>query len=70
MYDKVFLNEYGFYELKKKPSLSSMKKDFEDAYYQESKGNYEQQYSEEEKRFFESKYRQKKRIIELHSHFL
>lgn len=55
MYDKVFLNEYGFYELKKKPSLSSMKKDFEDAYYQESKGNYEQQYSEEEKRFFESK---------------
>lgn len=26
MYDKVFLNEYGFYELKKKPSLSSMKK--------------------------------------------
>ena len=34
MYDKVFLNEYGFYELKKKPSLSSMKKDFEDAYYQ------------------------------------
>ena len=27
MYDKVFLNEYGFYELKKKPSLSSMKKD-------------------------------------------
>jgi hypothetical protein len=47
-----------------------MKKDFEDAYYQESKGNYEQQYSEEEKRFFESKYRQKKRIIELHSHFL
>jgi len=70
MYDKVFLNEYGFYELKKKPSLSSMKKDFEDTYYQESKGNYEQQYSEEEKRFFESKYRQKKRIIELHSHFL
>ena len=64
MYDKVFLNEYGFYELKKKPSLSSMKKDFEDTYYQESKGNYEQQYSEEEKRFFESKYRQKKRIIE------
>ena len=46
MYDKVFLNEYGFYELKKKPSLSSMKKDFEDAYYQESKGNYEQQYSD------------------------
>ena len=26
MYDKVFLNEYGFYELKKKPSLSSRKK--------------------------------------------
>ena len=45
MYDKVFLNEYGFYELKKKPSLKSMKEDFEGSYYQESKGNYEQKYT-------------------------
>lgn len=69
MYDKVFLNEYGFYELKKKPSLKSMKEDFEGSYYQESKGNYEQKYTKTEKNFFNIKYDQKKRIIESHVHF-
>lgn len=48
MYEKVFLNKYGFYELKNKPFVEDMKKDFENCYFQNSKGNYENTYSEKE----------------------
>lgn len=34
MYEKVFLNKYGFYELKNKPFVEDMKKDFENCYFQ------------------------------------
>lgn len=64
MYEKVFLNKYGFYELKNKPFVEDMKKDFENCYFQNSKGNYENTYSEKEKKFFDYKMRQKRIIIE------
>lgn len=68
MYEKVFLNKYGFYELKNKPFVEDMKKDFENCYFQNSKGNYENTYSEKEKEFFDYKMRQKRIIIEKISH--
>ena len=33
-FEKVFLNKYGFYELKNKPSVEERKKEFEEEYYQ------------------------------------
>lgn len=63
-FDKVFLNEYGYYELKQKPSMEERRKEFEEAYYQQSESTYEQQYSEEEQRFFRNKLEQKKIILE------
>lgn len=62
-YDKVFLNEYGYYELKEKPALEDRKKEFEEEYYQQSESTYEQVYSEEELRFFNNKLKQKELII-------
>lgn len=29
-YDKVFLNQYGYYELKQKPTVEERKKEFEE----------------------------------------
>lgn len=63
-FEKVFLNKYGYYELRNKPSLSDRKKEFEEEYYQKSESTYEQSYSEEELRFINNKLEQKQLIIE------
>ena len=31
-YEKVYLNEYGYYELKKKPTIEERQKEFEEEY--------------------------------------
>lgn len=63
-FKKVFLNQYGYYELRQKPSLKERQQEFEETYYQQSESTYEQQYTEEERRFFRYKLEQKKIIIE------
>lgn len=62
-FDKVFLNEYGYYELKQKPLQSDRQKEFEEEYYQNSESTYEQQYSAQEQQFFANKLEQKELII-------
>lgn len=62
-FDKVFLNEYGYYELKKKPSLAERQKEFEESYYQNSMSTYNQKYTEDEKAFLRNKMEQKRRML-------
>lgn len=62
-YDKVFLNEYGYYQLKETATLEERKQEFENEYYQNSESTYEIKYTEEEKKFFENKLIQKEMII-------
>lgn len=62
--EKVFLNKYGFYELKNKPKIRDMQEEFEKEYYQNNKGNYENIYDATEKEFFDCKFEQKLMIIE------
>lgn len=62
-YERVFLNKYGYYELKNKPDIKQRKKEFEDDYYQNSASTYEEEYSDEEKKFFKNKLEQKELII-------
>lgn len=66
-FEKVFLNEYGYYELKKKPCIEERKQEFEETYYQQSESTYEEQYTEEERRFFQNKLEQKRIMIEKNS---
>ena len=63
-YEKVFLNEYGYYELKQKPEIGERQRAFEQDYYQQSESTYEQTYSEEEQTFFRNKLAQKEIIIQ------
>lgn len=63
-FEKVFLNEYGYYELKKKPSVEDRQREFEEEYYQSNESTYESEYSPEEKKFFNNKLEQKRIIIE------
>ena len=62
-FEKVYLNQFGYYELKKKPTPEERKKEFEEDYYQNSRGSYAQQYSEEEQKFFHYKSEQKELMI-------
>lgn len=63
-FEKVFLNKYGFYELKNKPSVEERKKEFEEEYYQQSTSSYEQHYTDEELEFKKVKLEQRKIIYE------
>lgn len=63
MFEKVFLNEFGFYELKNKPSNEDVKAYYKNLYYQESKGSYEKMYSEEEIEYFKNKLEQKYLLV-------
>lgn len=62
-FEKVHLNEYGYYELNKKPSLDDRKHEFEEEYYQNSMSSYEQQYTEAEKTYFNNKLEQKYMMV-------
>lgn len=62
-FKEVFLNKYGYYELKEKPNVEDRKKVFEQEYFQNSMSSYEQEYTEQEKIYFENKLIQKELII-------
>lgn len=60
----VFLNEYGFFELKRKPTVEQQKKIFEEKYYQEGLSvSYEKKYSEEQLKNSDFKLQQKEILI-------
>ncbi|WP_043891419.1 class I SAM-dependent methyltransferase [Paenibacillus sp. Aloe-11] len=48
MYEHVFLNQYGYYELKNKPTKDELDEYYSKKYYQDPKGSYEASYSPEE----------------------
>jgi 2-polyprenyl-3-methyl-5-hydroxy-6-metoxy-1,4-benzoquinol methylase len=63
-YDKVFLNQYGYYELKQKPTVEERKKEFEEIYYQQIGGPYQKEYTQDELEFKNIKLEQRKYIYE------
>lgn len=63
-FEEVFLNEYGFYELKDKPTVEERKNVFENEYYQDNLStSYEKSYSKEQIKNLNNKFRQKELII-------
>ena len=65
----VFLNEYGFYELKNKPTADDRKQAFENEYYQEGiSSSYEKVYSDEQLRNMTYKFREKELMIRKYIH--
>lgn len=55
MNSEVFLNEFGFYSVKDKPSEEELKNYYEKRYYQSASGSYELTYSPEEIEYFRNK---------------
>ncbi len=66
-FEKVFKNQYGYYELKKRPTAEERQAEFENEYFQNSMSSYEQQYEPAELVFFENKLKQKQYLIEQHA---
>lgn len=65
-YRDVFLNKYGYYELKKSLNKSERKNVFETEYFQKSMSSYESKYTEEELKYFNNKLEQKELMIQKH----
>lgn len=63
-FEKVFLNDYGFYELKNKPTLEERKNEFENEYYQQSMASYQNEYSEKELKMFRNIIKRKEMLID------
>ena len=63
MFDDVVKNEYGFYELKKKPSSEELGDYYQNQYYQMAKGSYEKEYSKEEIEYFFNKVGQNYEVL-------
>ncbi len=63
MFEKVYLNKYGFYELKNKPSNIDLEKYYKNTYYQQAKGTYEINYTQEELTYIKNKLEQKYKVI-------
>ena len=55
MLEKVRKNEYGFYELKNKPTAKEQEENFVEEYYQKGEGGHEKVYPSEALEFFENK---------------
>lgn len=56
---KVIKNEFGYYEVEKKPSQAELEEYYEKKYYQNSKGAYQKKYSEEERKFILNRIKRK-----------
>lgn len=71
MYEDVFKNKHGFYELKKKLSESELALFYKEQYYQKAIGGYEESYSVEEKKYFMNRiercYKVLEKLIEIKS---
>lgn len=57
-------NEFGFYNLKSKPTAEELQQYYTEKYYQQAKDNYEQDYSDEEVLYFKNKIEQKAFVAE------
>lgn len=65
IYQSVFLNKYGYYELRHKISRQERNKDFEDRYFQEQvSATYEKEYAPEELRYIRAQIDEKAYVIE------
>lgn len=64
-FKEVFLNEYGYYELKNPPDLKERRRVFEQEYFQNSMSSYEQVYDKEELEYFEHKLEQKEMMLRM-----
>lgn len=64
MSELVYLNKYGYYELKNKPSIGELESYYKGLYYQEPKGSYQKKYSDEELLFINNKLAQKYIIVD------
>lgn len=63
MFKHVVKNEFGFYELKQKPTPDELNNYYSLKYYQESKGSYQKQYCDEEVQYLNNKIEQKYSVI-------
>lgn len=61
--EKVRKNEYGFYELKNKPTAKEQEENFVEEYYQKEEGGHEKVYPSEALEFFENKASQREYVI-------
>lgn len=67
-FSDVFLNEYGFYELKDKPTAEERRRVFENEYYQEGLSiSYEKKYSDEQLKNMNYKLQQRELMIQKNS---
>lgn len=65
IYQPVFLNEYGYYELRRKNTKEERDANFENHYFQEYAGaTYEKEYSQEELKFIHNKIEERAYVIE------
>ena len=65
IYNPVFLNKYGYYELRKKNTREERNANFEEHYFQEYSGaTYEKKYPEEELQFTRNKLEERAYVIE------
>lgn len=64
-FEKVVLNRYGYYELRRKNTQGERKKNFEDEYFQNYSGaTYMKEYSDEELAFTMNKIEERAYVIE------
>lgn len=56
---ETIINEYGFRELKEKPTEAELSKYYKNVYYQQANGSYQKEYSVEEVNYINSKLEQK-----------
>lgn len=59
MYEHVFLNKYGYYELKDKPTKDGLEEYYSKKYYQDPKGSYESNYTHAEITYFNNQLERK-----------
>ncbi|MDM5246499.1 class I SAM-dependent methyltransferase [Lysinibacillus sp. G4S2] len=60
---KVKINDYGYYEIAKRPSQEELNEYYTKTYYQNNKGSYSHEYTIEEKKYFNNHLEQKEIII-------
>lgn len=59
----IIKNEYGFFEVEKKPSQQELEKYYAKKYFQTDKGSYQKKYSKEELTYFRNKLEEKLFIV-------
>ncbi len=63
MHEDIIKNEYGFFEIKNKPSKKELQEYYAQKYYQEEKGCYESSYDKSEVQYFLNKIEQRYQIF-------